>query len=307
MGFRNPFRMSVDDKTGTVYVGDYGPDAGTADPKRGPAGQVEFAKVTKAANFGWPFCTGDNDAYVDYDFATKTSGETFDCDAPKNTSPHNTGLVDLPPAQPAWIPYDDGSVPEFGTGSESPMAGPVYRYDPDLDSSVKFPEAYDGDFFAGEFGRRWIKRIEQNPDGTVAKINGFPWTGTQIMDMEFGPDGALYVLDYGVSWFQGDENSALYRIENAEDGFSPIAEVSADRTSGAAGLKVAFTASVKDADSPDLTYSWDFGDGTRARASPPPTSTRRPAPTRRPSPRGTPRATPATPASASSSATPNPR
>ncbi|GAA3292976.1 hypothetical protein GCM10020295_13630 [Streptomyces cinereospinus] len=153
-------------------------------------------------------------------------------------------------------------MPEFGSGSESPMAGPVYRYDPGLDSGVKFPEAYDGDFFAGEFGRRWIKRIERNADGTVAQINDFPWTGTQIMDMEFGPDGALYVLDYGVSWFQGDENSALYRIENAEDGFSPIAEAGADRTSGPAGLKVTFTGSAQDADSPDLTYSWDFGDGT---------------------------------------------
>ncbi|MFV2118170.1 ThuA domain-containing protein, partial [Streptomyces sp. Act-28] len=263
MGFRNPFRMSVDDRTGTIYVGDYGPDAGAADPNRGPAGQVEFAKVTGPANFGWPFCTGDNDAYVDYDFATGASGEEFDCDAPRNTSPHNTGLVDLPPAQPAWIPYDGGSVPEFGSGSESPMAGPVYRYDPELDSSVKFPEEFDGDFFAGEFGRRWIKRIEQNADGTVAKINDFPWTGTQIMDMEFGPDGALYVLDYGVSWFQGDENSALYRIENAEGGFSPIVGVSADKTSGAAGLKVQFTATAEDADSPDLAYTWDFGDGTR--------------------------------------------
>jgi len=262
MGFRNPFRMSVDEKTGVVYVGDYGPDAGTADPQRGPGGQVEFARITEPGNYGWPFCTGANDPYVDYDFATGTSGETFDCDAPKNTSRHNTGLVDLPPAQPAWIPYDGGSVPEFGTGSESPMAGPVYHYDPDLDSSVKFPEEFDGDFFAGEFGRRWIKRIEQTADGTVEKINDFPWTGTQIMDMEFGPDGALYVLDYGLSWFQGDEHSALYRIENAEDGFSPIVEVSADKTSGAAGLKVAFTATAKDADSPELTYSWDFGDGT---------------------------------------------
>src|SRR5690606_36081706 len=61
---------------------------------------------------------------------------------------------------------------------------------------------------------------------------------------------------------QGDENSALYRIENAEDGFSPIAEVSANKTSGAVGLRVRFTASAEDADSPDLTYGWDFGDGT---------------------------------------------
>ncbi|MFI1472366.1 ThuA domain-containing protein [Streptomyces wuyuanensis] len=262
MGFRNPFRFSVDKNTGVAYVGEYGPDAGAADPGRGPAGQVEFARITKPGNFGWPFCTGDNDPYVDYDFATKVSGTTYDCAAPKNDSPHNTGLVDLPPAEPAWIPYDGGSVPEFGTGSESPMGGPVYHYDPDLDSPVKFPEAYDGDFFAGEFGRRWIKRIEQGADGTVQSINPVPWTGTQIMDMSFGPDGALYVLDYGTAWFGGDEHSALYRIENATGGRSPAAEATANKTSGKAPLKVAFSsAGTTDADGDTLTYTWDFGDG----------------------------------------------
>ncbi|MFF8828329.1 ThuA domain-containing protein [Streptomyces sp. NPDC015131] len=263
MGFRNPFRFSVDKKTGALYVGDYGPDAGAADPARGPAGQVEFARVTGPGNFGWPFCTGDNDPYTAYNFATGTSGAPFDCAAPKNHSWHNTGLVDLPPAQPAWIPYDDASVPEFGSGSESPMGGPVYRYDPANPSPVKFPEAYDGDFFAGEFGRRWIKRVEHDADGTVRSINPVPWTGTQIMDMAFGPDGALYVLDYGTAWFGGDENSGLYRIENATGGRSPVAEAAAGKTSGKAPLRVAFSsAGTEDADGDPLTYQWDFGDGT---------------------------------------------
>ncbi|MCX4820450.1 ThuA domain-containing protein [Streptomyces sp. NBC_01142] len=270
MGFRNPFRFSVDKKTGIVHVGDYGPDAGTADPKRGPGGQVEFARVTKAGNFGWPFCTGKNNAYVDYDFATKTSGATFDCAALKNDSPYNTGLVDLPPAQPAWIPYDGGSLPEFGTGSESPMGGPVYRYDAESTSPVKFPEAYDGDFFAGEFGRRWIKRIEQGEDGAVQSINPVPWTGTQVMDMAFGPDGALYVLDYGTAWFGGDENSGLYRIENATGGRSPVAEAAANKTSGKAPLRVAFSSDgTTDGDGDTLTYAWNFGDGGTSTAANP--------------------------------------
>ncbi|QCW80027.1 DUF1080 domain-containing protein [Streptomyces sp. S6] len=270
MGFRNPFRFSVDQATGILYVGDYGPDAGAADAQRGPSGKVEFARVTKAGNFGWPYCVGDNEPYIDYDFATKVSGAAFDCANLKNESPHNTGLVDLPPAEAAWIPYDGGSLPEFGSGSESPMGGPVYRYDADLDSPVKFPEAYDGDFFAGEFGRRWIKRIEQDADGTVQSINDVPWSGTQIMDMAFGPDGALYVLDYGLAWFGGDENSALYRIENATGGRSPIAEASANKTSGTAPLKVKFSsAGTSDGDGDPLTYSWDFGDGGTSTAANP--------------------------------------
>ena len=60
MGFRNPFRMSVDKATGVVYVGDYGPDAGATDPNRGPGGQVEFDRITEPGNYGWPYCTGTN-------------------------------------------------------------------------------------------------------------------------------------------------------------------------------------------------------------------------------------------------------
>ncbi|MCX4417492.1 PQQ-dependent sugar dehydrogenase [[Kitasatospora] papulosa] len=270
MGFRNPFRMTVDKPTGVVYLGDYGPDAGTASAARGPAGQVEFNRITKAGNYGWPYCTGRNDAYADYNFATSASGAAFSCSAPRNTSPNNTGLTDLPAAQPAWIPYDGGSVPEFGSGSESPMGGPVYRYDAASTSPVKFPESFDGDFFAGEFGRKWVKRIEQAGDGTVQSVNAFPWQGTQVMDMAFGPDGALYVLDYGTGYFNGDENSAVYRIENVTGGRSPLAQVSADRTSGTSPLTVRFSsAGTSDPDGDPLTYAWKFGDGGTSTAAGP--------------------------------------
>ncbi|MFD3373318.1 MULTISPECIES: PQQ-dependent sugar dehydrogenase [unclassified Streptomyces] len=270
MGFRNPFRMSVDKPTGIVHLGDYGPDAGTASPTRGPGGQVEFNRITKAGNYGWPYCTGDNDAYIDYNFATGASGPAFNCSAPTNKSPINTGLTALPPVQPAWIPYDGGSVPEFGNGSESPMGGPVYRYDAASASEVKFPQEYDGDYFAGEFGRRWIKRIESGTDGTVQSINAFPWSGTQVMDMAFGPDGALYVLDYGTGYFSGDENSALYRIEHTVDGLAPTAQAKADVTSGKAPLAVAFSsAGSTDPDGDALSHAWTFGDGGTSTAANP--------------------------------------
>ncbi|MCO7089445.1 PQQ-dependent sugar dehydrogenase, partial [Pseudomonas aeruginosa] len=74
MGHRNPFRISVDPKTGFLYWGDIGPDAGQPKDDRGPAGQDEVGQARKAGNFGWPYFVGDNKAYHQYDFATGQSG-----------------------------------------------------------------------------------------------------------------------------------------------------------------------------------------------------------------------------------------
>ncbi|HEX6358437.1 ThuA domain-containing protein [Actinophytocola sp.] len=266
MGFRNPFRFAVDRANDWVYLGDYGPDAGAANPARGPGGTVEFNLIKGPGNFGWPLCVGDNVPYLDYDFATGTSGQPFDCAAPKNDSPHNTGLVDLPPVQPAWIPYDNNSVPEFGGGSESPMGGPVYRFDPNLYNTTKFPEFYDGKNFAYEWGRGWIKTIDVGPDGQRGAINPFfdsmdlSWP----MNVEFGPDGSLYVLDYGDTWFGGSARSAVYRIDYTKGHRTPQVSLKADKTSGQPPLTVRFDpAGTHDEDGGELTYAWDFdGDGT---------------------------------------------
>ncbi|MEV7970797.1 PQQ-dependent sugar dehydrogenase [Sphaerisporangium sp. NPDC088356] len=277
MGFRNPFRMSVDKATGVVYLGDYGPDAGAASASRGPGGQVEFNRITGPGFYGWPYCTGDNTAaetYNEYDFATGVSGAKYNCaGGATNNSFRNTGQTTLPPAKAAWIKYggDSGSPPEFGGGSESPMGGPVYHYDAALNSAVKFPQSLDKVFFAGEFGRGWIKTIEVGANGSRGPIAAFPFTGKQVMDMAFGPDGALYVLDYGTGYFGGDANSALYRIEYIAGGNrAPTAKASADRTSGQPPLTVNFSsAGSSDPEGGALTYAWAFGDGGTSTAANP--------------------------------------
>ena len=64
----------VDPKTGWVLLGDYGPDAGTTNPNRGPQGSVEFNVIDEPGFYGWPYCVRDNVPYNDYNFATATSG-----------------------------------------------------------------------------------------------------------------------------------------------------------------------------------------------------------------------------------------
>ena len=273
MGFRNPFRMNVDKATGVVYLGDYGPDAGVTNANRGPSGQVEFDRITSAGNYGWPYCTGSNtttETYNHFTFPSGPSGAKYDCaTGPTNTSPRNTGLAKLPIPRSAWIKYagDEGSPPEFGSGSESPMGGPVYRYDANLNSATKFPASLDGKYFAGEYGRRWIKAIGVNPDGSRGAIEAFPWSGTQVMDMNFGPEGALYVLDYGT----GANDQALYRIDyKGNTPRPPTAKVAADKVSGAIPLTVAFSsAGSADPEGGALTYRWEFGDGGTSTAANP--------------------------------------
>ena len=278
MGFRNPFRFAVDRETGWVYLGDYGPDASSANANRGPGGQVEFNLIKEPGNYGWPYCIGDNVAYNDYNFATGQSGAKFDCQAPVNESPRNTGLRQLPPVEPAWIPYDGGSVPEFAPhSSESPMGGPTYNFDPNLQSDVKFPQYYDGKNFAYEWGRRWIKTITVGPNGERGAIDPFfeSMQRTQLMNIEFGPDGSLYVLDYGTGFFSGDENSAIYKINYVKGSRSPVAVTKADKDSGLAPLTVQFSSEgSRDPDGEAITYSWDFdGDGTEDSTQPNPTYT----------------------------------
>ncbi len=276
MGMRNPYRIGVDKRTGYLYWGDVGPDAGKGNDKRGPEGIVEFNQARKPGFFGWPIFTGPNFAYNHYDFAKKESGEKYDALKPINDSPNNTGLRELPPAQKAWIYYGYGDsklYPEFGKGGCNPMAGPVY-YSEDYDkSSKKLPSYYDGKFLAYEWMRDWIYMVSMDKDGNYTGMERFmPSTKfAHPMDMAFSKDGRLFVLDYGMNWFTQNEDATLSVIEYNAGNRKPVVMAKADKKAGAAPLTVAFSSvGTMDYDGDALKYSWNFGKGIPASTQPNP-------------------------------------
>ncbi|MFG2888929.1 ThuA domain-containing protein [Streptomyces sp. NPDC048248] len=250
MGVRNPSRISVDKKTDTLYAGWVGPDAGTPSPTWGPAKYDTFAVITHASNRGWPFCMGNEQPYRDRNLPdpTKPLG-WYDCDHLKNESPHNDGLVDIPPAESNNIWYSpQGGGPDFPRnaegvpsyelsqqklllpwlkgGGQAAMDGPVYRHDPGSASKDAWPAYWDGKWFVGDFydGEQPRHAVVMDPE--TAGGGGLPAHAESLdkiipvgadgirnlMGWTFGPDGALYVLDYGRGFFTSDPKSALWRI-----------------------------------------------------------------------------------------------
>jgi cytochrome c len=276
MGERNPFRINLDPKTHFPVVGNFGPDAPSASPTRGPQNTVEWDVLNRPGNAGWPYCIGPNLAYNDFDFATNTSGPPFDCaGGPTNNSPNNTGQTRLPPAIPAQVYYhqatDPAHFPQLNGGG--PIAGPVYRFDPNLNSSRKWPVDMDGKAIFGEWTTNKIFAFTLDSTGTT--VTGIDqmlssMTFLKPMDFKFGPDGALYTIEWG-SGFGGDNtDSQIDRIDFLNGAASPTAVATANRTNGPAPLTVTFSsAGSSDPGGSSLTFSWNFGDGTTSTAANP--------------------------------------
>ncbi|MEV6377419.1 ThuA domain-containing protein [Micromonospora musae] len=301
MGVRNIARIAWDPVNDWLTAAWVGPDAGGPNPELGPA-KYETATIIKSAgNHGWPYCMGNRQPYRDRSNtdATVLTG-WYDCDAPKNESPRNTGLVNLPPVQDNMIWYSpqgggpvfperaDGSgLPTYEPGDETftepylkgggqaIMDGPTYqRENVDTTSGVAWPEYWDDKWFIGDQSNA-SNRIAVTVDKSKVDSHGPPAFaedlrsiirsgsgGTQLqswMDAKFGPDGALYMLDYAGGFFSLHSNQKLIRIAytggpatpNPSDAGARAVAQSDPKNVQFSGAKVG-----------GVAWEWNFGDGS---------------------------------------------
>lgn len=202
MGCRNPFRLSVDPKTQTVYWGEVGPDAGNA-TNRGPAGHDEVNQAKTAGNHGWPFVIADNKPYPIVNFDDNSIGVVTDPQSPKNPSKINTGLGDLPPARSAliWYPYGESKeFPLIGSGGRNAMAGPVFYFDPQRKFNILAQED-DHSLITYEWMRNKAWKVKLDDQENLVKMELMLDGLQHPMDMEMAADGTIYLLEYGSEWY----------------------------------------------------------------------------------------------------------
>lgn len=263
MGHRNVWRVSVDSKTGWIYWGEIGPDQ-DQDSETGPRGYDEHNQAKGPGFFGWPYFMADNQAIPKYDYVNRRVGIKLDSAKPVNTSPNNTGLRELPPAQPALVYYPYAASEKFplvGSSSRCAIGGPVYHRSDFKDPERPFPGYYESKWLITDYSRFWIMAVTLDEQGHYKAMERFApeYHPVQPLDTKFGPDGDFYVLEYGSNPARSSQESRLVRIEYHAGNRKPVVQASASETGGSIPFTIRLSAAgSKDYDGDELTYEWQI-------------------------------------------------
>lgn len=266
MGTRNPFRFALDPVSGRLIWGDVGPDAVEDSAERGPRGYDEINVADVPGDYGWPLCIAENLPYIDYDFETEISGAAFDC----------AGKV------PAALSYDYDTVSSLPLGARltanfplealpgrTALVPTVYPVIENAsDRPFAFPPEMQGKAIFAEWTRAMILAVGLSDAGEVTELRTLmPWERfIRPIDAAVGPDGALYVLEFGTGFFGDNDDAALTRVEHSAVGnLTPVATFTASGEEAPVGSTVQFSAAGSRAPGRGASiasYAWDVdGDG----------------------------------------------
>jgi PKD repeat protein len=118
MGFRNPFRVQVDEND-VAYISDYSPDSQVPQQFRGPAGTGRYEIVRHPANYGWPICYKTDLPYYRWNFNTSTPLDA-------TPTPYNCAGASIP-NDSHWN-LEGGPAVEPGLAQVPPLTNPDVWY-----------------------------------------------------------------------------------------------------------------------------------------------------------------------------------
>ena len=159
LGLRNPFRMTIDQRNGDVYVGD--------------VGWTRWEEINRAeagANFGWPYYEGGDGVSL------QTGGYR---DLPEAIAFYNSG-------EPVEASLQGFSHSE--TGINAIVLGDFYTGD-------AYPDKYKGDLFFNDLGQGIVRNISLDANGNPTDIEVFTTGANIVVDIAEGPDELLYYVD----------------------------------------------------------------------------------------------------------------
>ncbi|MDB5051080.1 MAG: hypothetical protein JWO30_4151, partial [Fibrobacteres bacterium] len=190
MGTRNPYSLSLDPVRRWATWGDVGPDDFDMDGKAingansGTDKTEEYDLATVPGNYGYPFFSGAKAMKSGIDPARPI------IPAGTNWAGYPQGLDTLPPAIAPVFPIARGCV----------MTGPIYRYDGELNSSVKMPPHFNRKWFVTDFnGQNKVTAVTVSDDGKTKLAQDPVFAKIALkapLDFQAGPDGAFYVSNY---------------------------------------------------------------------------------------------------------------
>ncbi|WP_377267189.1 ThuA domain-containing protein [Peterkaempfera sp. SMS 1(5)a] len=161
-------------------------------------------------------------------------------------------------------------------GGQAIMDGPTYhRSEVDTGSGVAWPAYWDNKWFIGDESNA-SNRVAVTVDPSNVKEQGPPAFAEDLrqiipggrgdnllqswMDAKFGPDGALYMLDYAGGFFSLDSNQKLIRISYHGGAATPRpADAGARSVAQSEPKTVAFSGTKAGG----VAWEWNFGDGSR--------------------------------------------
>ena len=193
-GIRSIFSINVDPYYGWVSWGEV----------NGDGADDEFHIVKHPIFSGHPWYGG----WSNIDTLNANKGHNMHRDSIFNLAPINLGVKRLPPITNPTIPrHFSGEYGEMHYDkARSAMGGPIYHYNGKLNSKSMFPPHYNNMWFIVDWQKQYKWAVDLDTTGSelthVNAVEFFPnllmdRLFNRLLDIEFGPDNALYFADMG--------------------------------------------------------------------------------------------------------------